>query len=171
VAERAKRSVIWRLPRDELAAAVRDATSFAAVLARFGLNPKGGNTRTLRSRLQVEGIRADHIRVGWTHRKGRPPTNSSPTPLADVMIEGSTFTRHLLRRRLIDQRVVPYVCALCGSPPTWRGNPLALSLNHINGVRTDLRKENLRFLCPNCDAQVHAAKRKGRPPQLGDGKP
>lgn len=36
----------------------------------------------------------------------------------------------------------------------WQGKTLKLSLDHINGVWTDNRIENLRFVCPNCDRQL-----------------
>ena len=37
---------------------------------------------------------------------------------------------------------------------TWRGRRMALILDHINGVATDNRLENLRIVCPNCAATL-----------------
>jgi len=44
-------------------------------------------------------------------------------------------------------------CYICGINE-WRGMPLVLRLDHINGVNDDYRLENLRLLCPNCDSQT-----------------
>lgn len=75
-------------------------------------------------------------------------------PLADVLVEHSTYKRGNLKRRIIEDGLVEYVCAVCGRDPEWQGEPLVLILDHINGANDDHRIENLRFVCPNCDSQL-----------------
>lgn len=41
-------------------------------------------------------------------------------------------------------------CELCGWETLAPDGRLPLELDHVNGVRTDHRLENLRILCPNC---------------------
>jgi 5-methylcytosine-specific restriction endonuclease McrA len=36
----------------------------------------------------------------------------------------------------------------------WLGQPIPLEVDHINGDRTDHRRENLEAICPNCHAQT-----------------
>ena len=45
-------------------------------------------------------------------------------------------------------------CDWCGLT-SWRGRPIAIQIDHINGVNgIDHRLENLRMLCPNCHSQT-----------------
>lgn len=39
--------------------------------------------------------------------------------------------------------------------------PIALELHHINGIKDDLRIENLQILCPNCHAFTDNYRGKG----------
>lgn len=39
---------------------------------------------------------------------------------------------------------------------------LTLEIDHINGIHNDNRKENLRYLCPNCHSQTLTWKNKKR---------
>lgn len=54
-------------------------------------------------------------------------------------------------------------CEYCEQGPIWKNKPLTLILDHINGINTDNRLENLRILCPNCNAQLptHCSKNRG----------
>jgi hypothetical protein len=55
-------------------------------------------------------------------------------------------------------------CVFYSEPLIWNGKPLALILDHKNGVNSDDRAKNLRLLCPNCDSQLltRAGGNKGR---------
>lgn len=90
--------------------------------------------------------------IPWN--KGKRTGPRSKTPLSEVMVENSTYARHALKRRLIDDKVIGYECKICGLGPEWNGKPMPLILDHINGINNDNRKENLRFVCSNCDTQL-----------------
>lgn len=60
--------------------------------------------------------------------------------------------RYSLKTRILREKLLSYQCAECGIAE-WRGNPLQLNLDHINGDPCDHPIGNMRFLCPNCDSQ------------------
>ncbi|WP_286195700.1 HNH endonuclease [Synechococcus sp. CCAP 1479/9] len=68
----------------------------------------------------------------------------------------STVRRHYLewrRSRGLLERCDNQQCQFNANPLVWNGQPLGLILDHISGNARDNRPENLRLLCPNCDAQ------------------
>jgi 5-methylcytosine-specific restriction endonuclease McrA len=79
----------------------------------------------------------------------------------NLFIEGSATRREIIKRRLIKNQLIPYVCEICEQEPLWKGKKLVLVLDHRNGYSTDHRIENLRFLCPNCNSQQPTFYRSG----------
>jgi hypothetical protein len=78
----------------------------------------------------------------------------APIPLEDVLVVGSTYQRGNLKARLYAEGLERPICELCGQGEMWRGRRMGLVLDHVNGVRDDHRLENLRILCPNCNATL-----------------
>lgn len=54
------------------------------------------------------------------------------------------------RRVLIEQNKK---CLICDNNE-WMGNPLVLELDHIDGDNKNNKRDNLRYLCPNCHSQT-----------------
>lgn len=75
-------------------------------------------------------------------------------PVKEVFVKNSTFTRSHLKEKILKYDLLPHKCADCGGEPEWNGKRLTLQVDHINGINTDHRIENLRFLCPNCHSQT-----------------
>ena len=72
----------------------------------------------------------------------------------EIFIENSTYARHNLKRRIINEKLLEQSCAECGIVNEWNNKKLVLQLDHINGKNNDNRLENLRFICPNCHSQT-----------------
>lgn len=51
------------------------------------------------------------------------------------------------------KRFVKYECSECDISE-WNGKPLTLQMDHIDGDLTNNKKENIRWLCPNCHTQT-----------------
>lgn len=74
-----------------------------------------------------------------------------------IFIENSTVARGYVKKLLQSKSNYIHKCNMCGTEE-WLGKPVALELDHINGIHNDNRIENLRFICPNCHATTHTWK-------------
>ena len=141
-----------RWDEEGVRAAVADARSLSEALRKLGIQSHGANHRTLRSQIERWGISTAHFDPMWAQRAER--LRSGPTPIEDVLIEGSSFHRGHLKARLFSEGLKDRACEECGQGELWRGRRMALILDHVNGVPNDHRLENLRILCPNCAATL-----------------
>ncbi|MDQ0843036.1 HNH endonuclease [Streptomyces sp. V1I6] len=144
-----------RQPRpstEELRHAVSSSISLAEALRLLGRRDNGGQRALLRRWITEEGISTDHF-LGQAHQRGKPgPTARLHADEILVKREQKGRTRTAILRRALLDIGVPERCARCGTGPVWRGKPMTLEVDHINGVPGDDRRENLRLLCPNCHA-------------------
>lgn len=63
--------------------------------------------------------------------------------------------RKIVRRYLEEK--VGHKCAICGQE-VWNNQPIPLVTDHIDGNSTNHSVDNLRLICPNCDAQTETYK-------------
>jgi len=156
-----KTSILWKIPKSELDKVVKNNSTFSSILKIYDLLPKGGNTRTLKNRLDHDNIDYSHIIQGKSSNKNRK-FFVNKIPLIDVLVENSSYNRGRLKNRLINQNLLENKCSGCGLDPFWNGNKLILQLDHINGISNDNRLNNLRLLCPNCHSQTDTFANKKR---------
>lgn len=119
---------------------IKDALQFA------NMATSGGNFQTVKRIIKKYNIDTSHFnKPGF--RKGHSPKNKLTN--GKMFVENSIYCRSKLKKRILDENIIPYICSRCGINE-WQGEELSLHLDHINGIRNDNRLENLRFLCPNC---------------------
>src|ERR1700688_4562420 len=120
---RRKRNAIWSIDKATLEKATKEATSLNKILLSLGLDNRSGSYKTLKARLQFDGIEYPHIAVGLNHNKGKSFVGHK-TPLEEILVEGSTFSRCHLKIRLIEEGLLKEKCSRCGLLPEWYGEKL-----------------------------------------------
>ena len=127
-----------RYGEKETREAVAASCSYSEALRRLGLRPAGGNHKLFKHYVdEVWQIPTAHFDGGASTR--RIPT-SRATPMSEVMIEGSSYPRANLKRRLFEEGYKERRCELCGQGEEWRGRWMSLILDHINGIPDDKHK-------------------------------
>lgn len=152
-----------RFTESSLRRAVAASTNWTELLRALGYCPTGNNPRTVKWYVAEWGIDTSHFDPDLARHRGirRPPR-----PLAEVLVRNSTYNRGSLKQRLYAEGLKERRCEMCGQGEEWRGERIALILDHVNGVRDDNRLENLRIVCPNCAATLptHCGRGIRKPP-------
>lgn len=127
---------------DHVRKIAEEATSITTLCEWLGWRPIGSNFTTIRRFLEEHQIPLA--------KRPQYPIWSDEA----VYCENSQYYRQGIHKRVKRDNWMPYECAFCSNPGMWFGKPMALQIDHINGISNDHRKENLRWLCPNCHAQT-----------------
>ena len=133
---------------EKLRLAIKSSKTKADVLKIMGVNyRKAGNYDSLNRAIKRFSINTDHLlgRAGGGFKQ--------KIPLKKILIKNSLYPRSHLKTRLLKNNLLKTDCYICGQNALWRGKPLVMILDHINGVNDDNRLKNLRMLCPNCNSQ------------------
>ena len=150
---RQKKNKIWNIPIDKLRVVINNSCSFSEALKKLGFSLKGAQYKAIKERLFWEKIDFSHISLGQGHNKGKKFIRPS-IDLSLILVKNASYPRYLLKKRVLQEKLLDEICAICGSGPKWNNNVLTLQLDHINGHNSDNRIENLRILCPNCHSQT-----------------
>lgn len=143
--------------REILIEAVNSSRSMADVLRFFGLRLTGGSHRALTIRLKKEEINTSHFHgskwnVGENHQGG-----PAKKPAEEILVLGNSTDANVSSfriRRALREIGRLEICEECNLGPMWKGRPLRLQIDHRNGRRWDNRRENVRWICPNCHSQT-----------------
>lgn len=170
---------------------------FVECALRYGLTRSAWNKAVKRDALRVSRSRCDDRRrrhdwakvqayydQGHTYReaaahfgfcsaawykaiqRGEIKTRPPGKPIQVLLVTGKS--RYNIKHRLLRAGLLENRCHECGLVE-WRGKVLMAHIDHINGIKSDHRLENLRMLCPNCHSQTETYggrnARRGRPLQ------
>ncbi|MBO1415829.1 HNH endonuclease signature motif containing protein [Streptomyces sp. FH025] len=138
--------------RELLQEAVSVSHSVAGVVRYLGQRQAGGTQAHIGRRIKALGIDTSHFN-GQAHARGRRlPTR---IPAEQLLVQRPWGAKRIPGSRIrsaLAELGRPELCEDCGTGPEWRGRPMTLEVDHINGDWSDNRPDNLRLLCPNCHA-------------------
>jgi hypothetical protein len=146
-----RRHELWYIPKKELQNILSRNTTLADALREVvGVSKLTYAYEILKVRIEEDDLDISHLDLNDRHsgRRNVLPTNE------EIFVENSQAHNTIVKRRLIKDNLIPYVCAECHNDGIWNGIKLVLQLDHVNGINNDNRLVNLRFLCPNCHSQT-----------------
>lgn len=138
-------SFLDKFSKEEIEEMIAESNSPMDFLLKIGQSTNSGSNRLVLSQyIKDHNIDISHFKK----------TSFSKYKPEEIFIDNSPTTQSVLRKHFKNGNYVPYQCAICGLEPFWNGQPLTLTLDHINGKNNDNRLSNLRWVCPNCNRQL-----------------
>jgi len=159
------KSKLDKIPEETFQQYVNESKSIAKLLRLCGLPVGGGSRTAIKKKLLKDNINISHFSgQGWSSGLTKD-TDDRVKACADkqrlyndddYLVESAPYwmSSGWYLKPIMIRKGIPYTCAECNMLPEWNSKPLTLHVDHISGVRSDNRLQNLRFLCPNCHQQT-----------------
>jgi hypothetical protein len=146
-----KSAWVEMIPEEKFIEVAAQVKNFSQFCRAFGKKTCRNYNDRIEARAKLLGINLDHlqyIRGGGTKKTS-----------ALLSRQASSSTRNLVKRRLIDEGFLKNECGRCGQGPVWQGQRLSLILHRKSEEQSELTRDNLELLCPNCNQQADAKRR------------
>lgn len=136
--------------KDNLENIVKCSKTYKECLIKLDIINFGSSYNTLKKYIKKYNISVEHF-----ENKTISVFNfECKKNLNDILVENSNYSRVSLKERLYKEGLKERKCELCEQGEEWNGKYMSLILDHINGINNDNRIENLRIVCPNCNATL-----------------
>ena len=157
-----KGSIIW--DKETLTLFIKESKTKKEVLEKMNIRSAGSNFYILQFYINLYNLDISHFVKNYEMMIN--VNRARKISLDKILIKNSTYSRTLLKDRLYKEGLKERKCEICGQNEDWNGRKMSLILDHVNGIHNDHRFENLRIVCPNCNAtlETHCGKnrKKGR---------
>lgn len=142
----------------EIERVVKESFSFSEVFRKLNKSKSGDGYHYLRRFIIKNNIDTSHFKSWKNNGKFRKKKD-----MQEYLVDGSNISSSSLKIKLYEHGLKQRICEKCGQDENWNGEKMSLILDHINGIPNDNRLENLRILCPNCNATLptHCRGKKG----------
>lgn len=135
---------------------VENSNCLTDMIKYFGLRDAGGNYETMKKYIAKYNLDTSHFKVDELRNENLKRLHEkNKIPLDEILVKNSTYSNTTnLKERLYEAGLKDRECELCGQGEEWNGKFMALILDHISGVNNDNELQNLRIVCPNCNATL-----------------
>ena len=127
---------------------VRNSNNLSDIARKLNLSTLSGNRSSIKKYIALYDVDISHFKTDYSTR------TIKKIPIHEILVSESTYCTNNLKKRLYSEGFKEHTCELCGQDEIWNGRKMSLILDHINGINNDHRIENLRIVCPNCDATL-----------------
>lgn len=151
------KSILYDFTPDELQILLDTSDSYSDLLRKIGLNPKGGNPKTLHKIINEYHLDETQLNINRKLLFSKNtifPHIKNKKSMEDILNNKCEFySSSKLLKRLINEGYKTYRCENCGITE-WLEKPIVLQLEHIDGNHLNNSLDNLKILCPNCHSQT-----------------
>ncbi len=141
---------------NQLVSIVPLCNDLTEIIKKLGLRTAGGNFESIKGHIKRLNISTAHFNKKNQIKGLLKYSQNRKIQDKEFYIDNSRVTdNNSIRRKVAKDSFLDYICQRCENGPTWNNEPLTLQLDHINGKHSDHRKENLRWMCPNCHSQTN----------------
>jgi len=161
--------------KEQLIEVVKNSNTIREALTALNLRTAGGNYKLFHHYCDKWEIDTSHFlsQSDIAKQNSNNYLFNRRADINDILIQNCKYSRTHLKKRLYSEGLKERKCELCGQGEMWNGKKMSLILDHINGIWNDNRIENLRIVCPNCNATLptHAGKNAHHPKKIKVSKP
>lgn len=149
-------NIKYKYTKETLAETVKISKSYSDVLKTLNITLAGGNFSHIKKQIEKFNIDTSHFErslKAFLDAAAKRAIFTRKTPEEIFNFSGEYRAKGKQLTRALVESGVEYKCVDCGIKDTYNGHSINLEVDYVDENWKNNRKENLRFLCPNCHSQ------------------